>query len=465
LTGKDVAYTYRSVLDSNLGSPFHGDYRAKIESVAVDPDDPYHVIFTVKQPYATFLTDLVLGIVPAWLEDKPRGLFPAATYVGTGPFRFVEQSYKRRLILERYKDWHHEASSFRWLVFKTIPDESTRLLSLLGGSTDLLLNGISPILLDVLRDHPGIRVESAPAIAFTYIGFNLRDSRLADARVRKALAMAIDRERIIEHRFMGKATPATSMLPALHWAHNPEIPLIPADTKKAKLLLDEAGFKPNPETGIRMEIELKISTDRFRRSIAKMIAHQLEDIGVRLKIRSYEFSTFFADVRSGNFDLFMLQLPAPIEPDMHRWMFYSLNTPETGPFPGPSPYAQVNRSAFHPRLKELLEDPLCGGWARKALADGEIRQRTGEHPNLGIANRTYYANPRVDCLVDLGMLETDQEKRKPLYANVQKILAEELPIIPLWHEDNIVVLREKVRRFGLLPNASFATLPQVKLAP
>ena len=250
-TGKDVAYTYRSVLDPSFASPFYGDFSAKLKSIHVDPADPHHVLFTVHKPYATFLTDLVLGIVPAWLEHQPKGLFPAQKYIGTGAFRFVEQSHNRRMILERNDQWHHPPSSYRWLVFKTIPDESTRLLSLLGGSTDLLLNGISPILLDVLDGHDGIRVESAPSIVFTYMGFNLRQPELADPRVRRAIAMAIDRDKIIQRRFMGKAAPATSMLPTLHWAHNPDIPLLKTDLEKAKKLLDEAGFTPDPETGIR----------------------------------------------------------------------------------------------------------------------------------------------------------------------------------------------------------------------
>ena len=159
----------------------------------------------------------------------------------------------------------------------------------------------------------------------------------------------------------------------------------------------------------------------------------------------------------------MLQLPEPIEPDMHRWMFYSLSTPETGPFKGPSPYALFDRRGTHPNIRSLIEDPLCGPWAHEAIAAGEERIARGKRHDLGSANRTYYANPRIDCLVDLGQQEQDQEKRKALYGEVQTILAKELPIVPLWHEDNIVVLRKKARAFTLLPNARLGTLTDVQL--
>ena len=140
------------------------------------------------------------------------------------------------------------------------------------------------------------------------------------------------------------------MLPTFHWAFTSSLPTN-YQPERAKILLDEAGLVADPETGIRLELELKTSSDRFRLGIARAIARQWKTVGIDLRIRSFEFSTFFADVRSGRFDLFLLQLPEPIEPDMYRWMLYSLSTPEKSPGDGGSRYARLDRTMVPPELK------------------------------------------------------------------------------------------------------------------
>lgn len=464
LTGRDVVYTFKSVLDPTLGSPYRADFDAKFRDVVLDPHDPYHVVFDLEQPLATFLTDLDMGIVPAHLlEDNVLGgRFAQDTWVGAGPFRFVRYDGHSTLVLRKADAHVGEPPSYEWLILRVLADDNARLLSILAGSADLMINGVSPILLDTLKSRDDVQVFSAPSLAFTYLGLNLRLPMLADARVRQALSAATNREEIIRIRFSGQATVARGILPSFHWAYFDQLPTPAFDPALAERLLDEAGYARDPVTGIRFSLELKLSNHRFRRGIAEMIARQWNQVGIEVNLRPYEFATFFADVQKGRFDVFLLQLPEPIEPDMIRWMLYSLQTPTKEPGAGESPYARWDRRYFNPGWETLLGDPLCELWARQSYVNAIVRMADSDagHPSeFGSTNRTYYANPRLDCLVDLGRQTADRMARKQLYAEAQALVARDLPILPLWHENHLAIGSPRLRGVSLLPTSrlSFVT--------
>lgn len=463
LTGRDVVETFRTVLDPALGSPYRADFARKIKDVRLDPaGDPWDVLFTVQRPYATFVTDLVLGVVPAHaLRD---GQLPEGLYLGTGPYRYVRRDGERTLVLRRNEDWHGGSVGPEWLIFRTIEDENTRLLSLLGGSGDLVQNGVSPVLIDTLAQRKGVRVEAARSISFTYLGVNLRVPALADVRVRRALAHGIDRESIVAHRYARRALLATGMLAPFHWAYEGDVERYEYDPAKAEALLDEAGYARGAG-GVRLTIELKLSNNRFRRSVAELIARQLRGIGVDVRLRSYEFGTFFADIRKGNFDMFLLQLPEPVEPDMLRWMLHSMATPVKEPSGDRTPYERADRRYVNPGAEALLGDADCGAWAREALRKGEAAKRGELDLDMGSANRTWFFDPRFDCMVELGLGTVERAERRRYYAVAQRIAAAELPVIPLWHEDTVAVMRDKVTGYTPLPNGRLAPLTAITLQP
>ena len=467
LTATDVEWTYRSVLNPELNSPYRPDYAARFRDVRRDPSDPLKVIFELHRPYATFLTDLVLGIVPRHVMDT-SGRFPTDTLIGTGPFRFVTRHADREIVLEANPLNHPAPPAIRWLVFRVIADEGTRLLALLGGSADILLADVSPVLLERLREEETLEIHTRPSISFAYLGLNLREGVLTDPRVRKALSLAIDRDGIIAHRYRGHADLARGMLAPFHWAFNSSLPTPEHAPRRAEKLLDEAGLSRNPDTGIRVEFTLKLSSNRFRKGVATMLQRQLAEVGIRLRLEAYEFPTFFADVRAGHFQIFLLELPEPIEPDMYRWMLHSMNTPDKDPRGIPGTPTYDDRRFFPHDVHTLMSDPRCGSWARQAMMDGVQRMvlhGLGHGPNPGIANRTAYGNPLVDCRVDLGLASTDPRVRKSLYGEVQRILAEDLPVIPLWHPHEIAITRRRVQGLKLLPNGRFAPLASIRLDP
>ena len=451
----DVVYTFQSVMDQRVGSPFRDPYSAHLaEIVAVDD---HTVRFTLHEPYATFITDLVLGIVPEHVLRPSEHRFPDGHYVGTGDYTFAARYGERRLDLTA-RDGADVGT--RHLVFRTIKDEGTRLMALLGGSADLSQNGVSPVLTTVLEEDPRLKIMYRPSIAFSYVALNLRHDKLADRRVRKALAYAIPRERIMAIHLGGHATLATGMLAPFHWAYQKEVTRYDYDPDKARELLKEAGAEG-------MEVTIKISTDRLRRVVARQIAQSWREVGVDAKVRSFEFGTFFADIKKGNFQAYLLDLPEPMEPDMYRWMLHSLGTPKKTPSPGSSPYATADRRFLSPGALDVhvRDDLTCRSWPWQAVRSATrnwIMRAFAVQPPYSAANRMFYANPQVDCRLELGQAALKTTERRPLYQRVQQILAEDLPVIPLWHPDLRVVTSNRVSDFEPLPNLRLANLRNAK---
>jgi peptide/nickel transport system substrate-binding protein len=262
-----------------------------------------------------------------------------------------------------------------------------------------------------VNENPRLRVESDHSSVYSYIGLNNEDPILKDVRVRRALAYAIDRKTIIHTTLHDRAIAATGMLPTFHWAYDKDVERYDFDPEQAKRLLDEAGY-PDPDgDGPRTRFNLiyKTSNNKLRVTIARVIVDQLQRIGIGVELRVAEFATFFADIKKGNFQIFSMQIPEISEADLYIQFFYSQRIP----------------------TRENLD---AGG------------------------NRVRYRNPEVDRLIFAGRKELDRNKRKIIYADIQRILARDVPVISLWHEDNIVVMRKQVHGFAIVPTAQLSGL-------
>lgn len=405
---EDVAYTIRGLMDERTGSAplrrrFQDSGLAKVEVKS-----PRALRLTLSHAHASLITDMDFGIVK-------RGSFAAgATLIGAGPFVLngpVGEVTRFRANPYYYGGKPQQAV----LTVRVIRDANSRLLSLVGGSADMTQNTVSPLLLDVVDRWQGrLKLLTGPSAIFYYLGLNNQDARLRDRRVRQALALAIDRERIIRTKLHGRAVQATGMLPTFHWAYSATVPRYDFDPARARALLDEAGY-PDPDgPGPRPRFTLvyKTSTDALPVAIARVVAAQLAEIGVQVEVRPYEFHVFLSDVKRGNFQLYALTTGEVAEPNLLKRYFHSQFIP------------------------------------------------TAENPDAG-QNRMRYSNGEMDALLDKGERELSRPKRAALYADVQRRLAEDLPIIPMWHVDNVAVLRKEVQGYKLWPSAQLSSLSHV----
>jgi peptide/nickel transport system substrate-binding protein len=405
VTSADVLFTYRSILDPAVGSPYLEEFQDRIEEMWAE--GPHRVVFRLKRPFATFSTDVSMGIVPAHLAGDADRF--ARHPVGAGAFALESWRAGEQVTLRAHPAFHLGRPKVDRLIIRTVRNEVTRYLELIGGKADVVQNGLSPLYLQVVERNPALQVVTAPSILTTYMAFNLRDPILADVRVRRAIAHAIDRDAIIKHKLLGHASPATGLLSPIHWAYSGEVPRYPYDPERARALLREAGHP-------RLKLTYKTSTDKFRLSVARVIVSQLERVGIEVDLRPYEWGTFFSDLLKGDFQICTLQWAELEEPDSLRFIFHSQRIPD-------------------PETKR------------------------------GGANRGAYRNPELDALLDLGQSTVEPAARKKIYADVQRILARDLPYVFLWHEDNIAVARRDLRGLALMPNAKFDLLRFVEKQP
>jgi len=405
LTSADVVYTFRSLLDPSFVSPKKGAYRL-VESV--DAIDDYTVRFRLKEPFASFAVNLVLGIVPAGAGPEL-----ARHPIGTGPYRLVSFVPDDRTVLAPYAGYFGGPPKNAGLVFKVVPDDTMRGLELRKGTVDLVVNDLSPDIVAELQHEGRLKVATAPGTDFAYLGFNLRDPLLADRRVRRAIGFGIDRAAIVRYLRRGLATVAVGIVPVSSWAFDPDVFTFTHDPARARRLLDEAGH-PDPDGDgpePRFHLSLKTSTSEVYRVQAAAIQQDLRQIGIAVDIRSYEFATLYADVLRGSFQTYTLQWVGVTDPDMLRRVFHSRQMPPVG------------------------------------------------------FNRGFYANPEVDRLIDEATVEPDEATRKALYGRVQALVAADAPYIPLWTKTNVAVYQPDVHGVALSPTASFAFLAHVWKAP
>jgi peptide/nickel transport system substrate-binding protein len=403
VTSADVKATFDFIMNPANHSPKRGAFRlvTRIEA----PDDAT-VIFHLKEPYASFTTNLVRGAVGISPANAPADFSRQLT--GSGPFRFVSQSQDDEVVVERNPDYFRGAPQLSHIRFRVVPDAIVRALELRKGSADLELSSLAPDIIPVLAKQPALAVTERPGTNFTYLGINLEDPILNHREVRQALAYATDREALLRYLLHGQARVASGILPPNHWAYEPNVTQYRLDTAKAEQLLDSARF-PRQQDGMRLHLTLKTSTDEQFRLIGAALQEQWRSAGIDLELRPLELATLLSDAVKGNFQLHLLRwVGANNDPDIFEFVYSSKRFPPDG------------------------------------------------------ANRGHYRNPRIDALTDQIRTEMDQEKRKALCSQAQKILAGDLPYLPLWFTDGISVHRRSLGDLQLSPTGDFdflTTLP------
>jgi len=405
LTARDVKWTFDSMLQGKIRSTKTAAYRFVDR---VEARDDYTVVFHLKEPFATLLWNLsdgAMGIVPYGSGDEI-----SRQPIGSGPFRFISAEPDKEVIIERNSDYWGEKARLERVRFMVVPDTTTRALELRKGSADIVNNALTSDLVLALEREPNLEVLHGPGTVLNYLAFNLRDPILKDVRVRRAIAFAINRQPMIEYLWRGFAQPAASVLPRQSWAYNAEVPGYDYDPQRARQILDTAGYRA--VGGVRFHLTMKTSTEETTRLIAAVLQQQLREVGIALDIRTFEFATFFSDVTSGAYQLYSLRwIGGNEDPDIFEYAFHSAKFPPHG------------------------------------------------------ANRSYYSNSRIDALIDQARSELDQNARKQLYAEIQQILADELPYVNLWYLDNMLVHSKRVQGLTLNPSGNYDFLKTAELAP
>lgn len=439
VTAGDVAWTFLSMKDPAVRSP-HAGKLAHLQDVVVV--DERTVRFVLDAPEAAFLVDVNGWGILSKAACAPRPDACRQAPVGAGPFRVRRPlGDDEVLVLEAWDHSPLPPPAIRRLEVRVARDNTTRLLELLDGRIDLVASDLLPTDLDVLADAPAVAVDSAPGVGFSYLAFNVAGPRagegrddaatnepasapanaeaartrqaLADPRVRRALALALDVDRVIETKLRGRARRATGLLPEGHWARAPDEAPLPHDPALARRLLDEAGYPERPGRG-RFHLTLSTSTDRLRKSIALIFADAWRAVGVDVELQVRDWAALYEDIQRGAFDAFSAKWVPVIEPDLMRWVYASTSIPAPG---------------------------RAGG------------------------NRGGYRNDDVDRLLAEARTAAATEARAALYRQAAAQIAADLPVVPLWFEDELLARSRRLSGFHLERTVSFLPLAEATLAP
>ncbi|MFC1855586.1 ABC transporter substrate-binding protein [Thermodesulfobacteriota bacterium] len=402
-TARDVKYTYEYIMDKDNKSPHFGSFD-KIDKIEIIDD--YTIKIKLKEPFISFMLTTTRGIVPFGydkdkLENEPNGC---------GAFSIEEFLPGEKIVLKANESYFEGRPNLDYAIFKVIENSTTRMLELKKGSVDLMLNSVPAYAVKFVERMEGIDVITEPGITFQYIGYNLTSPKLRDVRVREAVSHAIDRDEIIKFSLKGLAIKAGGMILApSNWAYEPDVKKYGYNIEKAKKLLDEAGYKDPDGTGPRPRLHLTFKTSKSKEAneIAQIYRAQLQKVGIDLEVLSYEWGTFFGDVKSGNFEIYSLRWIGIVDPDIFYYVFHTASFPPAG------------------------------------------------------ANRNLYKNPIMDDLIEQSRREQDKKKRKELYSYIQRIAAEDIIYTPLWYVKNVVAINKKFKGFIIYPGGQYTSLKDV----
>ncbi|HEY5955580.1 MAG TPA: ABC transporter substrate-binding protein [Polyangiaceae bacterium] len=353
---------------------------------------------TLSGPRGSFMSDLEIPILRA---DEARTLPRAdGSLDGLGPFSIASNhAGALELAPARYTGTSTRMPRYP-LVIRTVHDENARAMRLLAGRSEIAPNAFSPTLLRGFTEKQhDLFVTKRVGSNITYLLTRCDRTPWDRPVTRRALSLAIDRRLIVQQLLSGMAKPAKWLVPDGHWAAPNDLAELPYDPVLAREQLSSLG-----------PVTLLTSTDRSRVLVARAIAQMLTDVGLTTEVVPLELGLLLSRLDAGQFSLAILQIPEVTEPNILAWF-------------------------FHPR-------------------------GIGTDQNLG-RNRARYRSATAAQLLDDASNEFDPAERRRNYVELAKVMLSDMPVIPLWHEDQIVVARGRGRRFVPSAEGRWSTLAEL----
>jgi len=423
VSAKDVAFTLEVGKHPLSGVASSEGYKRIIK---LDVKDDRRFTMTIDR--VTFdYNSIGLQLLPAHIEKPIFDANPAeyrnktaydtqSTNPGLafGPYRLTEIVPGSRVVLEPNPTWTGQKPSFKRITVRIIENTAALEANLLSGSVDYVLGELGLSLDQAIafekRHKDKYNVVYKPALIWEHIDVNLDNKLLADRRVRQAMLLAIDRKAISEKLFEGKQPIAHGGISELDPMFSPAARQYGYDPAAARKLLDEAGFSTlrnnvrHNAAGEKMSIELGTTAgNRVRELVAQVIQSQLRQVGIEVRLKAETPRIFFDAMGKRTYSGL----------GMYAWV----QRPEGVP-----------RSSLH--SKEIPS--ADNGWSGQ--------------------NYPGYANPEMDKVLDAAERELDVVKRRALFAEIQKLAADDLPSLPLFFRVDPFVIPKPLK--GVTPTGT-----------
>jgi len=408
-TSADVAFTFEKLLDEKVRSMHLRQSFQDLESVTTP--DPHTVVLRWKRPYVWALEKIgSLPILPAHAFEGYEGSkFNSAPYhrapIGTGPFKFVSWEDQRSIVFERNDDYWGRKAFVDRVVYTIIPEPNVAQQLLLRGEIDLDINLTSEQYAKLAAEPKIVeryhRVKYYEA-SYTWIGWNHRRPLFRDARVRRALAMLLDREKLARALFEGIAEPAHCVFYHLGPGCDPATRTPDFDPDEAARLLDEAGWRDTDgdgvldKDGIPFRFTMTIpSGNPTNDAMVLVFQQQLYRLGIEMELQRIEWSVYTRRLRSGEFDACMLAWIMDAESDPYQL------------------------------------------WHSSQIDGG--------------SNYLAYANPELDRLAERIRSTFDREERQAIFRRFNQIVVDEAPLLLVYHLPRRTMVHRRLRGVYLSP--------------
>ena len=367
MTAKDVKFS----LERAMKSPQLGSLYSLFDKVEVI--DETTVVVKTKKPFGPLLYHLSHKSASILNEEfaKDHDLNQEAD--GTGGYFVKEWQVGDYILLERNKDYFNGEPSIKFVKVRSVPEENSKVIGLETGEIDISAD-LESMSRKTVLDNEKLTLAETSSFSTQFLGMNVEKPFLKDIRIRKAIAMAINKDIIIDALLMGAVENANSFLAPGVFGYSKDVDTYQYDPAKAKELIAETGYK-------NIKLTLLRSNNTTRAQIAEVIQAQLMEVGITLSIQVVEWGAFLSDTSRGKAELYML-----------GW------SPSTGDADyGLSPNIHSSNKG-------------SGG------------------------NRSFYSNPKVDKLLDDAKEELDVEKRLALYKEVQEIVNKDVAYFPIYYQ-------------------------------
>lgn len=372
-----------------------------IDSVKAVND--YEVQFTLEKPNAPFLYTLAMPPFAIASPDaiKEYGDDYQKHPVGTGPFVFKSWAKDDKIVLEKNPDYFGEVADIDEVIFRVIPDNGARLMELQAGSIDLM-NGLNPQDIKTVEDDSNLQIIRRPSMNVSYLALNtMKEGPLQDKRVRQAINLAVDKEKLLT-LFEGIGKPAKNPMPPRLWGYNDDVKDYGYDPDEAKRLLAEAGYGDGFDLTLYTMSNPRPYLPQPKFS-AQVIQQMLGDVGINVKIIENDWDTHLTKTENGEHDMAFL-----------GW---------TGDNGDPDNFLYV-----------LLDK---------------------DNAKVGSAgNIAFYKNDKVHDLLIKAQTEMNKEKRTEYYMEAQQIIHDDAPWLPIAHTTPPLAASKKVTEYIPHPTGS-----------
>ena len=408
-TSRDVAFSWRAIMNPKTATATRHGYD-RIERV--ETPNPFTAIFRLKGPFApavhTFFahSDSPIEIVPAHLLERYGDLNKIpfnSKPIGTGPYRVARWVRGERIDYVANERYYLGKPRIPKIVAHFVPDENTVVNQLRAHELDWFLQA-TPKTYPQLHAIPGYDVRLVRFNGADSIIFNTTHAPFSDARLRRAVGLAIDKGKLVDETTYGTTVPATEDIPSFMWAYNPHAGTTKRDLAGARALIAAAGYRIGSDgigvsNGRRLAMGLAFRTDSITdRNRGVVIASMLHDVGIDVILKGYTTALLYG------------------------------------------PYSE------HGILANGQYDASLETWYSGIDPDDSTQLLCSERPPSGY-NWSRYCNPALDAAEQTALTHYDIPTRRRAYGAVQEILARDAPFVYLWWPRQIEAVSSDLAHF------------------